>query len=86
MMDEGYDREAMGWTMAFYAASMQIIKTDAPSQLTSKMQAKFDECMKQFGLDGTVPWETRIEEAKAIFREVFLLADQIITCNPAIFD
>jgi hypothetical protein len=86
MMDEGYYREAMGWTMAFYGASMQIIKTDAPSQLTSTMQAMFDECMKQLGLDGTVPWETRIEETKAIFREAFILADKTIACNPAIFD
>jgi hypothetical protein len=86
MMDEGYYREAMGWTMAFYVASIQIIQIDAPSQITTSMQTKFDECMRQFGLDGTVTWETRIEEAKAIFREVFILADKIIACNPAIFD
>lgn len=86
MMDEGYYREAMGWTMAFYGASMQIIKTDASSQLTSTMQAKFDVCMSQFVLDQVVPWKTRVEEAKAIFREAFILADEIIVSNPAIFD
>jgi hypothetical protein len=86
MMGEGYYREAAGWTMAFYGSSIQIIQTDAPSQLTSTMQAKFGECMRQLGLDGTVHWETRIEEAKAIFREVFILADEIIAYNPAIFD
>ena len=86
MIEEGYYREAMGWTMAFYSGAMQIIQIDAPAHLTPHMQAKFDECMKQFGLDGTVHWETRIEEAKAIFREVFILADKIIACNPAIFD
>ena len=86
MIDEGYYLEAMGWTMAFYGNSMQIIQTDAPSQLTSKMQAKFDECMSQFVLDQAVPWKTRIEEAKATFCEAFLLADEIIACNPAIFD
>jgi hypothetical protein len=86
MMDEGYCREAVGWTKAFYSSSMQIIQIDAPSQLTSDMQAKFDECMSQLWLDGAVPWETRMEEAKAIFREVFMLADEIIACNPAIFD
>jgi hypothetical protein len=86
MMDEGFYREAAGWTMAFYGSSIQIIQTDAPSQLTSTMQAKFYECMRQLGLDGTAHWETRIEEAKAIFREVFILADEIIACNPAIFD
>jgi hypothetical protein len=86
MMDEGYYCEAMGWTMAFYGASMQIIQTDAPSQLTPNMQAKFDECMSRFALDGTVSWEIRIEEAKAIFREIFMLADEIIACNLAIFD
>ena len=86
MIDEGYYLEAMGWTMAFYGNSMQIIQTDAPSQLTSKMQAKFDECMSQFVLDQAVPWKTRLEEAKATFCEAFLLADEIIACNPAIFD
>ena len=86
MMDEGYYREAMGWMMAFYGNSMQIIQTDAPSQLTSTMQAKFDECMSQFVLDQAVPWKTRLEEAKATFCEAFLLADEIIACNPAIFD
>lgn len=86
MMGEGYYREAMGWTMAFYSSSMQIIQIDAPSQLTTSMQAKFDECMSKFGLDGAVSWEMRVEEATAIFREVFMLADEIIACNPAIFD
>ena len=86
MMDEGYCREAVGWTMAFYGNSMQIIQTDAPSQLTSKMQAKFDECMSQFMLDQAVPWKTRLEEAKETFCEAFVLADEIIACNPAIFD
>ena len=86
MMDEGYYREAGGWTMAFYVNSMQIIQIDAPSQLTPNMQAKFDEFMSQFGLDGAVPWEMHIEEAKAIFREVFMLADEIIASNPTIFD
>ncbi len=86
MMDEGYCREAMGWTMAFYSNSMQIIQIDAPSQLTPNMQAKFDECMSQFGLDEAVPWEERIERANALFREIFMLADEIIGCNQAIFD
>lgn len=86
MMAEGYYHEAAGWTMAFYGSSMQIIQIDAPSQLTPDMQRKFDECMSQLGLDGTVPWEERIERAKAIFREVFMLADEIIAHNQAIFD
>jgi len=86
MMDEGYCCEAMEWTMAFYSNSIQIIQIDAPSQLTPSMQAKFDECMSQFGLDGAVPWEERIARANALFREIFMLADEIIACNPAIFD
>jgi hypothetical protein len=86
MIDEGYYCEVVGWTMAFYDASMQIIQIDAPSQLTANMQTKFDGCMSQFALDAAAPWKMRIEEAKAIFREVFMLADEIIACNPAIFD
>jgi hypothetical protein len=86
MIDDGHCREAVGWTMAFYGNSMQIIQIDAPSKLTLDMQAKFDECMSQFGLDGTIPWEKRIEQASAIFKEVFMLADEIIARNPAIFD
>ena len=86
MMGEGYCREAVGWTMAFYGNSMQIIQIDAPSQLTTSMQAKFDECMNQFGLNGTISWEERIELAKALFSEVFILSEEIIACNPAILD
>jgi hypothetical protein len=65
---------------------MQIIQIDAPSKLTPDMQAKFGECMRECGLDGAIPWEERIERAKAIFREVFVLADEIMARNPAIFD
>jgi hypothetical protein len=86
MMNEGYYREAVGWTMAFYVNSMQIIQIDAPSQLTPDMQAKFDGCMSQFGLNGPISLEERIARAKALFREVFILADEIIGCNPAIFE
>ena len=86
MMCEGYYREAMGWTMAFYVNSMQIIQIDAPSKLTPDMQAKFDECMSQFGLNGTISWQERIARAKALFRKIFIVADEIIGCNPAIFN
>ncbi len=85
MMNEGYCREAVGWTMAFYFNSMQIIQIDAPSQLTPDMQRKFDVCMTQFGLNGTVSWKERIARAKALFREIFIVADEIIGCNPAIY-
>lgn len=85
-MDEGYCREAMGWTMAFYCSSMQIIQIDAPSQLTLDIQRKFDEFMSQFASGGAVSWAMHIEEANAIFREVFMLADEIIACNPSSFD
>ena len=86
MIRDGYYREAVGWTMAFYCSSMQIIQIDASSEITSDMQAKFCEFMRQFGLDGAIPWEERIEQAYAIFREVFMVADEIIGRNPAIFD
>jgi hypothetical protein len=85
MMCEGYSREAIGWTMAFYVNSMQIIQIDAPSELTPDMQAKFGECMREFGLDGTISWEERIERAQELFHELFMLADEIIAHNPAIF-
>ncbi len=85
MMDDGYYREAMGWTMAFYVNSMQIIQIDAPSKVTPDMQAKFDECMSQFGLNGPISWQERIARAKALFHEIFIVADEIIGCNPAIF-
>jgi hypothetical protein len=86
MMAEGYYHEAVGWTMAFYGSAMQIIQTDAPLQLTLDMQGKFDECMSQFGLNGATSWEERIARARALFREVFTLADEIIACNSAVFD
>jgi hypothetical protein len=86
MIRDGYYREAVGWTMAFYSSSMQIIQIDAPSQLTPDMQAKFGECRRQCGLDGTIPWAELIERAQELFREIFMLADEIIARNPAIFD
>ena len=86
MINEEYYREAVGWAMAFYGASMQVIQRDAPSQLTPTMQAKFTECLRHFALDALASWKTRLEEAKVVFREVFLLADEIVACNPAIFD
>jgi len=86
MMGEGYYREAVGWTMAYYVYSMQVIQIDAPSKLTTSMQAKFDECMSQLGLNGATAWEERIARVKALFGEIFILADEIIGCNQAIFD
>jgi hypothetical protein len=72
--------------MAFYCSSMQIIQIDASSEITSDMQAKFCEFMRQFGLDGAIPWEERIEQAQELFHEIFMLADEIIARNLAIFD
>ncbi len=72
--------------MAFYGNTMQIIQIGAPSQLTTSMQVKFEECMSRFELHGTISWEERIARAQALFREVFILADEIIGCNQAILD
>jgi hypothetical protein len=89
MISEGYHREAAGWVMAYYASSIQIIQTDAPSELTPDRQEKFEEYLRQFVPDGegsvyrpersgAEAWRVRIERARAIFREVFTLADEII--------
>lgn len=87
MIREGYHREAAGWVIVYYASSIQIIQADAPSELTPHMRAKFEECMdRQIGLGGADAWKVRIERARAAFSEVFALADEIIACNPAIFD
>ena len=86
MIEEGYYREAMGWTMAFYRAAMQIIQIDAPTHITPDMQAKFDECRSQLGLNSAFSSEERIARARALFREAFNLADEIVVSNQAIFD
>ncbi len=87
MINEGFHREAAGWAMAYYSSAMQIIQTDAPSNLTADMLRKFKECIgRQLGLNGTDTWEMRIERARAVFSEVFTLADEIIARNPNIFD
>jgi hypothetical protein len=86
MIREGFHREAVGWLMAYYASSIQIIQADAPSKLTLDMQAKFEECMgQQLGLTGADTWKVRIKRARAVFSEVFTLADEIIAHNPAIY-
>jgi hypothetical protein len=85
MICEGFHREAVGWAMAYYASSIQVIQADAPSKLTPDMQAKFEECMgRQLGPTGAHAWKIRIERARAVFSEVFTLADEIIARNPAI--
>jgi hypothetical protein len=86
MIEEGYYREAMGWTMAFYSGAMQIIQIDAPTHFTPHMQAKFDECRSQFGLNSAFSSEERIARAKVLFLEAFILADEILACNQAIFN
>jgi hypothetical protein len=92
MIREGFHREAAGWVMAYYASSIQIIQTDAPSELTPDRQEKFEEYLRQFELDGdgsvcragrngAEAWRVRIERARAIFREVFTLVDEIIASH-----
>jgi hypothetical protein len=56
------------------------------SHFTPHMQAKFDECRSQFGLNSAFSSEERIARAKVLFLEAFFLADEILACNQAIFD
>ena len=85
MICEGFHREAAGWAMAYYTGSIQIIQADAPSKLTPDMRAKFEECTgRQLGPAGADAWKVRIEQARAVFSEVFTLADEIIAHNPVI--
>ncbi len=92
MIREGYYREAAGWVMAYYVSSIQIIQADALSELTPDRQEKFEDYLRQFELDGersvcragrsgAEAWRVRIERARAIFREVFTLADEIMASN-----
>jgi hypothetical protein len=92
MIREGYHREAAGWVMAYYASSIQIIQADALSELTPDWQEKFEDYLRQFELDGersvcragrsgAEAWRVHIERARAIFREVFTLADEVMASN-----
>jgi hypothetical protein len=38
--------------MAYYASSIQLIQTDAPSELTPDRQEKLEKYLRQFELDG----------------------------------
>jgi hypothetical protein len=86
MIDEGYPREASGWTAALYLASTDILKVDGPENDRATYAERADRLLARFGFDTVERRDERFSDAERLGIELFALADEIVATNPAVVD
>jgi hypothetical protein len=84
MIDEGFPREAAGWTTPFFLTATDILKVDGPESDRALYAARQNEFLRRLGLDTVERRNRRFEEAEAVAGEVFALAEQMIAANPLV--
>ena len=86
MIDAGYHREAMGWTLLFHCASYAVIRNDAPEKEKEKFQIPFDQLVQDLGLQDAEMRQGRIDELRSFVDEVFAFCEEWIERNPELED
>jgi hypothetical protein len=84
MIDEGYHREALGWTTPFVLAASDIIKFDGDEAENPHNAALQMRLLETLGLADDDAREARFAQATSLYEQYFALADEIVATNPAV--
>jgi hypothetical protein len=84
MIDEGYHREALGWTTPFVLATTDIIKFDGDETEKPHYAALQMRLLETLGLAVDDAREARFAQATSLYEQYFALADEIVAKNPAV--
>jgi hypothetical protein len=86
MIDEGYHREALGWTTPFVLATTDVIKFDGDEAEKPPYAALQLSLLETLGLADEDAREARFAQATALYDQYFALADEIVATNRAVVD
>jgi hypothetical protein len=86
MIDEGYHREALGWTTPYVLASTDVIKFDGDEAEKPRSAALQLKLLETLDLVTDEARDARFAQASQLYDRYFALADEIVATNPAVVD
>ncbi|MFN8456019.1 MAG: hypothetical protein U0401_15355 [Anaerolineae bacterium] len=86
LLDEGYHREAVVWLTLFYGLASGVIMADGPDAEKAKYAERFNNFLKDLGMDTAAGRAAKFEQAQPLYEQFFALAGEIISKHPGIVD
>jgi hypothetical protein len=86
MIDEGYYREALGWTTPFVMASTNVILVDGTDDEKPIYAAIQAGVLETLGMATEDALDAKFAQARQLYDQFFALADEIVASNPNVAD
>jgi hypothetical protein len=86
MIEEGHHREAMLWIDICFRVAASGIENHAVEAEREQFREKLHHLRATLGFDDPDECQRRIEQAKAVVQEVFVLVDEVVATHPDISD
>jgi hypothetical protein len=86
LIDVGRVEQAVGWMLAFYGSSINVILADGLDEVKPMYAARIKLLMEMLGIDSPQELDARYLRMKRLDEQFFKLAEEIIRRNPNIFD
>ena len=86
LIDAGLVDQAVGWMLAFYGSSINVILADGPDEVKPMYAARIKRLMEMLGLASPVELDERYRRMMRLDEQFFELAEEMVCDNPSIFD
>ncbi len=86
LIDAGQVEQAVGWMVAFYGSSINVILADGPDDVKPIFAARKNRLLEMLGMDTQASRDERYLRMMRLDEQFFKLAEDMVRCNPNIFD
>lgn len=86
MIDEGYYREALGWTTPFLLAATDVILVDGDETEKPTYAAMQQGVLETLGMADDGALDAKFAQAGQLYAQFFALADEILAANPLVME
>ena len=86
MIDEGYDREALGWVTPFFLSATDVILADGPEAERPVFAARQAAFLRELGFATAQERAAKWAHAHRLYDRVFALAAETVATHPGIVD
>jgi hypothetical protein len=86
MIDEGFHREALGWTTPFVLSATDVTLVDGDESEKPEAAALQMRLLETLGLTTEDARDAKFTQATQLYEQYFALADEIVATNPTVVD
>jgi hypothetical protein len=86
LIDAGLIDQAVGWMLAFYASSINVILADGPEEVKPMYVARRNRLLELLRMDTPSSMDDRYLRMLGLNDQFFCLAEDMVRSNPNILD